>query len=494
MQKSDTHSTDHLLFKTLQTHFHLSSLYPYQELVIRTILEQHGLYGKELIEPITRALIVILPTGSGKSLCFMLPSVLVKGVTLIIYPLLSLMNDQYRRIQEAGFPVEILRGGQTYQQRQHIFNKLKMHHSSFLLTNPETLAQSEIISELQTFHISQFVIDEVHTLTQWGESFRPAFLTLPSLIEQLNPTQVLAFTATASRFIIQRISSLLSPHTQPHIITGNPDRPNIHYFAYPSLSKIHDLEMLLRYTITLPALIFCTSRKRCEVLASSLVERNIECEIRYYHAGLDPEQRREIESWFFTSEKAILIATSAYGLGVDKKNIRSVIHYDLPNDVESFLQESGRGGRDQGPTQSIVMVTKDDPPSPLVDLFSQHKRCRRSELLRLLAYPYDQCSGCDVCEHSYLTSYDGEKEIKRLCLYYPLRFSIYEAAHTLVGSEHSSPHRYNLNFGVLHSWKIEDVVRAIRVLIRTKELGIIRKRIFVRKINRCGRFHSSESL
>jgi ATP-dependent DNA helicase RecQ len=242
---------EQLVFTTLHEKFHLRSLYPYQELVIRTILERGGLFGPQAAASSKSEQIVVLPTGSGKSVCFMLPALLLPGITIIVYPLLSLMNDQGRRIEEAGAEAIILRGGQTNQEREALCCRLENDKVKFIITNPETMKNPSVIKRLQKMKISLIVIDEVHTVTQWGDTFRPSYLELGEILKILDPPQITAFTATASQRIISRISDILFSGRTAHIVKGDPDRPNISYRVLPSLCKIHELQMLVSYSIEL---------------------------------------------------------------------------------------------------------------------------------------------------------------------------------------------------------------------------------------------------
>jgi ATP-dependent DNA helicase RecQ len=497
----DEASLEQKIQDVLQNRFHLTSLYPYQELVIHTICERNGLLGREIQQNAYEKQVVILPTGSGKSVCFMLPSLLIRGITIVVYPLLSLMNDQSRRFAELGEKAVILRGGQGRAERNALWHALATGSSRFIITNPETLQNTQVISHLSHLSISLMVIDEVHTVTQWGETFRPAYLVLSDIIRKISPQQVLAFTATASPRIIERITAILFDGKEPHVIRGNPDRPNIFYRALPTLCKKHAIEMLLRYSIALPALCFCMSRNRCEQYAWEMKMRIPSLQVRYYHAGLDKTEREATEQWFFSAEHAVLFCTTAYGMGVDKRGIRTVVHVDLSQDVESFLQESGRAGRDGKRSLSIVLLDylssetprlqSSTPQEQLQAVFLQSDHCRREALLQMMGFAHDSCSGCDICNGTSVTVPDGLEQILALCSIYPFRFTVEMAAYTLCGdtsySPRSSQHRFNPFFGVLYRWEPDDIIAAIHQLIRLHKLGrgtwlLGKNRLYCRKI------------
>jgi ATP-dependent DNA helicase RecQ len=471
----DNLDKEYLIKTILQDQFNLKNLYPYQELVIHSVLERGGFFGKERIATTKEEQLVILPTGSGKSICFMLPALLLKNLTIVVYPLLALMNDQKRRFESLNKEVVLLKGGQSKKEREALFRKLKQREANFVITNAETLSQNSILSQLKQYSIDLFVVDEAHTVTQWGEVFRPSYLKLKTIKEYLKPKQTLAFTATASKEIIDRIKILLFSDADLKIVYGNPDRPNIYYRTLFSLAKKHELTLICANKKFRPLLIFCSSRIRCEQIAVELSKRLQETAIKFYHAGLPKERRLEIESWFYSNKDSILVSTSAYGLGVDKKDIRCVVHYDLSNDIASFLQESGRCGRDGKQAFSFVLLSYEEQikESELIKAFSDTKRCRRESLLELLEYKSESCDGCGVCDKIDSDFRDGEYQITHLIKHYPLRYTITKAANLLCGLEgESSADKYNPWFGILRSWNKEDVISSCHSLVKSKRVAL----------------------
>ena len=481
--KEYIHPLDIKIASLLSDTFHLTSLYPFQQLVITRILEQEGLYGKQLVKRGMQGQLIILPTGSGKSVCFTLTSILINSVILIVYPLLSLLSDQQRRMEELGEHPVIIKGGQTKEERLILFSSITHSSSKIVLTTAEALEQQKVRTMLQSVPIGLMVVDEAHVIALWGMSFRPSYLRLRESVTLLKPHQILAFTATADKNIIAIINKVLSPGKWMHLIKGNIDRENIYYKVIPTLSKIVTLHLLASHVSLRPMIIFFSSRVMCEKVAIELTKRLREPISRYYHARLDKAERASTEKWFFESDNGILCATSAYGMGVDKKNIRSVIHYTLSNDVASFLQESGRGGRDGKPTLSASLVKVGEKlhgDDSFTSIFTHSEQCRRLGMLRLMDSIADHCSGCDVCDHSFIPSPLGEKQILHAIKNAPFRFNKETLSHHLVATSFVPIFRRSPYYGVLKNWRYEDVIEAIQTLITVEKIKIgIKKKLYI---------------
>lgn len=401
--------TDHLL-DTARNRFGLSYLYIYQRLVITNILEasRHRDHFNENEDHEERQIrekqIVLLPSGGGKSLCFMLPAFLLPGITLVVFPLLALMNDQQRRCSAAGLPTAVFKGGQSRTERDELFKKLRAGRIRMILTNPESLLNEGMLARLEGLPLDHFVIDEAHTIAEWGQTFRPAFLALGKIPLRLGIRQITAFTATASPPILQTIRDVLFSDTPPHLIAAQPDRPNIRYSVLPSLAPRRTARLLLAKTVEAPALIFCRKRREAEEMTLYLRRMLGGDRIFFYHAGLTRREKKAREEWFFQSDNGLLCATTAYGMGVDKPNIRSVIHLSPSLSVEGYLQESGRAGRDGAPAKAMVLLSPEAGKEPRqgeshrLAPFSDPLRCRRKALLTILGDPPEHCAGCDVCD------------------------------------------------------------------------------------------------
>ncbi|MDR1637168.1 MAG: RecQ family ATP-dependent DNA helicase [Treponema sp.] len=423
--------------------------------------------------------IVILPTGAGKSLCFQLPAMLMEGPTLVIYPILSLMADQERRLRERGFSPVVLRGGQEREEREAVWEKLRSGRSKFIIANPEVLLTPRVMDRLGSIKIVHTVVDEAHCVSEWGESFRPSYLEISRIIGAAGSPVVTAFTATASAPVLEKIGKYIFGGEARQIV-GNPDRSNITYRAKGCI--VRDLAVRdLLLANPRPAIVFCSSRPGTEKLARYLRNEFADMgipwyrEIRFYHAGLNREEKKEIEDWFFHNPDGVLVSTCAYGMGVDKADIRTVIHRDCSPSVEAYLQESGRAGRDGLQSNAILLWGPEDGRSlervkseagrlrlaGLLDYARDTGRCRREALLKMLDYqgesesPESPC--CDVCEGEAGAELREEPSLTGFFRKNKRAYTLDEAADLLSRAE-------NIR------WSGEDVKRCIGFLIREGKL------------------------
>lgn len=405
-----------LILKTAFEKFGITAVKPFQLLVMQRIIEQ------ESRNYAVRHQIVILPTGTGKSLCFLLPAVLCNGITIIVYPLLALMNDQLAFLKANGIQCACLRGGQTKEQRKAEYEKLD-NGCKVVITNPETLSCKSVLQNLQRYSISLFVCDEAHVISLWGETFRPSYLKLGSAVSKLKPMQVLAFTATAGTETIHKIWHCMFP-SKPLLVRGDSDRENIYYSSYLAYDRDTALFSILR-SCEKPAIVFFRKRSLCLTTCVMMKRLLPDIEHLYYHAGLTRAERESIEKNFLTADNAVLYSTNAYGMGVDKKNLRTVIHYTIPDSAEAYIQEAGRAGRDGKQAWSFVIITGREKPSVLSDIFTQD-RCRRSALLQTMGQEKNECTGCDNCTGKIPYSENIqriEKTVLRAIRLHPLRYN-----------------------------------------------------------------------
>ena len=435
--------------------FGIFRLRPYQKRVITSIL-------RHCDENHPHGLLVVLPTGSGKSLCFMLPAILAEHAMLVLYPLLSLMNDQKRRFEAAGIPCAILRGGQSVQERKRIFSDLASGRTKVLITNAECLSQPSLLHLVARIRFSMAVIDEAHTIVQWGTSFRPSYAALGMLLAHLGISQRLAFTATASEMVVEQLTHLLFLGHKPDIIDAPTDRPNIIYHAEATLSVSHTIFQILHRKTCRPAIIFTSTRLGAERLALRLGATHHQWEVRYYHAGLSKEGRKHIEDWFLNTPDGVLVATCAFGLGMDKKQVRTVIHTYVPGDVESYLQESGRAGRDHLESHAWMLYTS-QPKGQLGSCFTS-EACIREKLMELMGQDLKRCSGCDYCSGRHFPLREGEREIRNLLRFRPLMMGKMQAARLLKED-------------VLGTWETKEIEEAIDLLVKERKIFLVGNRL-----------------
>ncbi len=444
-------------------------LYPVQRFVISNTLE-----GK--------CQIVVLPTGAGKSLCFQLPALLLPGATLVLVPLLSLMTDQLRKLQGAGIPAGVLRGGMAGSDKEALFAAVRSRAMPIVLTTPEACSVESNLARLRDCRFSHLVVDEAHCVSEWGESFRPSYREVGALARHLQVSTRTAFTATASAPVIARIRELLFDDGEVRLVAAAPDRPNIHYAVRPILSLGQALEHLVR-TAPRPLVAFFRTRNAAEAAARAMRRRLSEQRLRFYHAGLSREERAEVEGWFLAGTDGILFATCAYGMGVDKPDIRTVVHAGVPASVEAYLQETGRAGRDGKPASAILLVSREDSAfatglgngperqryEGILGYALSRGTCRRQALLQLIGAEPVACSGCDVCSGADEPSPAGEREIVELVQSFPRRFSLQRAAEILAaGAGPRALRRFHdsiRGYGTLAGWRTEDAEAAIRELI-----------------------------
>jgi ATP-dependent DNA helicase RecQ len=423
--------------------------------------------------------LVVFPTGGGKSVCFQLPALLLPGATLVVVPLLSLLQDQERRLKERGIPCAVVRGGQTPAERDLIFSRWAAGEARIVFTVPEIFESPSTVKRIKAAGIAHFVVDEAHCISEWGKTFRPAYLALGKSARALSAPLVSAYTATASPEIIKDIDRLLFEGRPRVLVNEIPDRPNIFYRVIPALSKNALLEKLVRESEK-PLVVFSRSRKGAELAARQLRRRLGTEDVFFYHAGLERPERRAVEEWFFATKTGVLCATSAYGMGIDKADIRAIIHREVPPSVEAYLQESGRAGWDGGAARASLLVGWDDEVfRNAIDSPGERARfermyaytvagCRRDFLLRSLGHDLGECSGCDVCAGQAETIATGKRQILAVVKSAPRRYSKRELVALLLGRETREVQTHNLSgrsgFGLLHKWEREDIEEALEIL------------------------------
>ncbi len=374
---------------------------------------------QEIVEAVVdgRNTLAIMPTGGGKSLCFQLPALVRDGVTVVISPLIALMRDQVRGLREAGVEAGALTSGNTEEETEAVWDALAAGTLKLLYMAPERLASGGTITMLRRAGVSMIAVDEAHCVSQWGHDFRPDYLRIGELRETLD-VPLAAFTATADAETQEEIIRKLFDGQQPATFLRGFDRPNIHLaFAVKDGPRAQILNFA-NVRKGQSGIVYCGTRAKTETLAQALRETgHVAC---HYHGGMDAQDRRDVERRFQQEDGLIVVATVAFGMGIDKPDIRWVAHADLPKSIEAYYQEIGRAGRDGSPAETLTLFGPDDiryrrqqidegiaPPerraadhtrlNALLGL-AEALKCRRQNLLRYFGEDPEPCGKCDLCD------------------------------------------------------------------------------------------------
>ncbi|MEM9044331.1 MAG: DNA helicase RecQ [Pseudomonadota bacterium] len=374
---------------------------------------------QEIVDAVTsgRHVLAIMPTGGGKSLCYQLPALMRDGLTVVISPLIALMRDQVAALREAGVEAGSLSSANDPHETDRVFDALETGRLKLLYLAPERLANAGAQALLARSRVSLLAVDEAHCVSQWGHDFRPDYLRIGALRKALGNVQTAAFTATADEGTRTEIVSRLFDAT-PEIFLRGFDRPNLHLAFEAKQSPQSRVLSFIRKRPGQSGIVYCASRKKTESLAAALTREGIDA--LAYHAGLDHETRSDRQDRFTRADGVVMTATIAFGMGVDKPDIRYVIHADLPKTMESYYQEIGRAGRDGLPADTLTLYGTDDiklrrrqideTDAPAERKKADHQRlnallalaetpvCRRQTLLAYFGeIQPEPCGNCDLC-------------------------------------------------------------------------------------------------
>lgn len=401
----------------LRTIFGFDDFRPGQQEIVDTVIG-----GKNVL--------AIMPTGGGKSLCYQLPALARTGVVLVVSPLIALMRDQVRALQAVGVVAGALTSANTNEETQYVYDMLENGSLKLLYLAPERLGSSATYALLKRYNISMIAVDEAHCVSQWGHDFRPDYLKIGELRRTLD-VPLSAFTATADAETRQEIVDRLFDGIAPVTFLRGFDRPNIH-LAFEI--KNNPRQQILAFAAARKGqsgIVYCATRAKTEGLAKALTEAGHNA--CFYHGGMDPEARRVVETRFAKEDGLIVVATVAFGMGVDKPDIRWVAHADLPKSIEAYYQEIGRAGRDGAPAETLTLYGAEDIRlrrtqideglAPADRRLADHGRlnallglaealtCRRQTLLRYFGEEIESCGKCDLCD-APAEIFDGTQNVR----------------------------------------------------------------------------------
>lgn len=356
----------------------------------------------------------IMPTGAGKSLCYQIPALLLPGITLVISPLISLMKDQVSTLNQAGIHAAYLNSSLTPGQYRTAMKYMVNGQYKIIYVAPERLLTEAFIDAAKQIEISMISVDEAHCISQWGQDFRPSYLKIPDFVNLLEKRPILsAFTATATREVKEDILALLGLQDPVQLTTGF-DRKNLKFLVQQPGNKWQAAREIIETHREECGIIYCLTRKTVEEVCDHLVKSGYSA--TRYHAGLSDEERRHNQDDFLYDRKQIMVATNAFGMGIDKSNVRYVIHYNMPKNIESYYQEAGRAGRDGLPSECVLLysgqdvvtnqffIDKMEPPEGADDETAAMIREREQERLKRMTF---YCF-TNECLREYILHYFGE--------------------------------------------------------------------------------------
>ena len=469
------------MLNLLKTNFGFDQFRPLQEKIIRCVMS-----GRDAL--------VLMPTGGGKSLCFQLPALLLPGLTLVISPLISLMKDQVDALQANGIAAAFINSTLTRPEIARIQAEAQAGKIKILYAAPERLILSEFQQFLQKARVSLLAIDESHCISEWGHDFRPDYLNLQMLRKIFPQVPVMALTATATPQVREDIIQQLSLQ-KARIFISSFNRPNLAYVVLGKQDAYGQLLDILRQHPHAATIIYCFSRKDTENLAADLRAEGLDA--LAYHAGLENEERRTNQEKFIRDEVQIIVATIAFGMGIDKPDVRLVIHYHLPKSIEGYYQETGRAGRDGLPSKCILFYSSADAMKQQYFIrqiedeserrnayqkleqmvaYGELSTCRRQHLLAYFGEDYqeEKCDGCDICL-SPPEEFDAtiiSQKIMSAILRTEQRFGMNHIIDVLLGSKNKNilerGHQQLSVYGIVDDFSKEELRRIIGQLVSRK--------------------------
>ena len=464
----------------LKQYFGYTSFRPGQHEVIQTLLE-----GRDCL--------AIMPTGAGKSICFQLPALMMPGVTLVISPLISLMKDQVDSLVNQEIPATYINSQCTFEEAKARFAAIRAGRVKLVYISPERLENEFFTSFMQSLPISMFIIDEAHCVSQWGHDFRPSYCAIKDWIAALPRRPVVgAFTATATEKVKEDMMTLLGLEKE-RIFIGGFDRPNLYFRVVRTNRKLDFALAYVQQHQEDSGIIYAATRKEVDRVYEELTRRGIRA--GRYHAGLSDDVRRTMQDAFTYDRLQVIVATNAFGMGIDKSNVRYVIHYQMPKNIESYYQEAGRAGRDGAPGECILLFSRQDimiqkflieqsvhdPQQQAVEfrlLNAMVRYCEGNHCLRhyILTYfgehpSWQRCEKCGNCDQETVEE-DMTEQVRSICLCVDElkgRFGMTMVCDILKGSQNAKVRRYgfenNSAFGMLGDFTLSEVRDMVRQCI-----------------------------
>src|SRR5881392_2542307 len=376
---------------SLKKHFGYDEFRPLQQEIVSAALAGRDVF-------------VLMPTGGGKSLCFQLPALLRDGLTIVVSPLISLMKDQVDALQTSGIPATYLNSTLDRDESKARWRGLHRGEYRMLYVAPERLMLETFLERALNWRIAQFAIDEAHCISEWGHDFRPEYRDLKKLREHFPDAPVMALTATATERVRADIVKQLKLR-EPRCYVASFNRPKLAYRVVPKAAPYEQLLQFIRSRLNDSGIVYCASRKSADSLARNLSEDGISA--KPYHAGLTSAERTKNQEAFLRDDVRVITATIAFGMGINKPNVRFVVHYDLPKNLESYYQETGRAGRDGLPSECVLLFSPSDVAKQLhcIDEKSESEaRIARAQLQQMIHYAETR-----ECRRATLLEYFGER-------------------------------------------------------------------------------------
>ena len=377
----------------LQTYFGYTSFRPAQEAPVESLLKNEDV-------------VAIMPTGAGKSICFQIPALCKSGLTVVFSPLISLMKDQVDGLVDQNIPAALINSTLTQTEFNKTMYDVRSGNIKLLYIAPERLGSNFFCNVLRSMPISQVIVDEAHCISQWGHDFRPSYRLIGDWLASLPKRPVVgAFTATATKAVENDIKTLLGLNHANVYVTGF-DRPNLSFSVVRTPKRMDYVVDYVRRHRHENGIIYCSTRKDVERVYDNLTRAGIQT--GYYHAGLSDEMRKDMQNKYAFDQLQVMVATNAFGMGIDKSNVRYVLHYQMPRNMESYYQEAGRAGRDGAPAECILLYSGQDVRVHKYLIEQGHLEPQREQVeLRKLQSMIDYCF-CSTCLRKYMLAYFGE--------------------------------------------------------------------------------------